>query len=158
MPDRVPTVDRCLPNRPVLRLSNPHLPVEVHTNACGYGIGAVVVQKDGDAEHIVGYCYYSVTEQECLAVAFATRQFRPYLLGIPFTVVTDQASSTWLITTNNPRWRLTLWSLLRQELNVTIRHWTGRKNSNSDAFSRLLYDAPVAFEEEMPLLAVTEGR
>lgn len=100
---------RCLTSRPVLR----HLPVEVHTNACSYGIGAVLVQKDDDIEHVVSYASrhlnkaeenYSVTEQECLAVVFATRQFRPYLFGIPFTVVTDQASLTMADDHQKPKW------------------------------------------------------
>lgn len=36
-----------LTNSPVLRLLNPEVPVEEHTDACWYGVGAVTVQKNG---------------------------------------------------------------------------------------------------------------
>lgn len=94
---------------------------------------------------------YSATEQECLTVVFAARQFRPYIFGIPFTVVTDQASLTWLMTTKNPSGRLTRWSLLLQEFNISLRHRPGSKNANADALSRLPYDDAPTHEEEMPV-------
>uniref|UniRef100_A0A090XF40 RNA-directed DNA polymerase n=2 Tax=Ixodes ricinus TaxID=34613 RepID=A0A090XF40_IXORI len=155
-----------LTREPVLRLFDPSLPIEVHTDACGYGIGAVLVQRDGTQEYAVGYASrhlnaaeanYSTTEQECLAVVYATRQFRPYLFGVPFTVVTDQSSLTWLMTVKNPNGRLIRWSLLLQEFNIALKHRPGKKNGNADALSRLPYDPAPQEEEELPLLLVEGG-
>lgn len=155
-----------LTGEPVLRLFDPSLPIEVHTDACGYGIGAVLVQRDGTQEYAVGYASrhlnaaeanYSTTEQECLAVVYATRQFRPYLFGVPFTVVTDQSSLTWLMTVKNPNGRLIRWSLLLQEFNIALKHRPGKKNGNADALSRLPYDPAPQEEEELPLLLVEGG-
>ena len=39
---------------------------------------------------------YSVIQQECLAIVFATKQFSHYLLGRPFTFLTDHAPLQWL--------------------------------------------------------------
>ena len=39
---------------------------------------------------------YSVIQQECLAIDFATKQFRHYLLERPFTILTDHAPLLWL--------------------------------------------------------------
>lgn len=103
---------------------------------------------------------YSATEQECLAVIFAIRQFRPYLFGIPFTVITDQASLTWLMTTKNPSGRLTQWSLLLQEFDITLKHRPGIRNLDADALSRLPHDASDATSscEEMALFLADDQR
>lgn len=149
-----------LTTNPVLRLFNPSLPIEIHTDACGYGLGAVLVQRDASGEHVVGYASrhlnaaernYSATEQECLAVVYATRQFRPYIFGVPFTVVTDQASLTRLMTVRNPNGRLIRWSLLLQEFDITLRHRPGARNANADALSRLPFDPPSENQDEIPV-------
>ena len=71
--------------------------MQVHlllTSAVGIG---VVLEHDG---HPVAYVSqslkkaeknYSVIQQECLAIVFAMKQFRHYLLGPPFTILTDHA-------------------------------------------------------------------
>ena len=70
----------------------------LETDASAVGIGAVY-------GHPVAYVSralkkaekkYSVIQQECLAIVFATKQFRHYLLGRPFTILTDHAPLQWL--------------------------------------------------------------
>ena len=59
------------------------------TDASAVGLGAVL-EQDG---HVIAYasrsltapeCQYSVIQRECLAVVYAVKQFRHYLLGRPF--------------------------------------------------------------------------
>ena len=66
------------------------------TDASATGIGAVLEQ----GEHIVAYTSrmlsnsernYSVIQRECLAIVHALKQFRHYLLGYKFQLVTDHA-------------------------------------------------------------------
>ena len=55
--------------------------------------------------------HYHINEQEWLAVVWATRRYRPYLEGKPFTLRTDSKSLTWLETTKDQRVKLTRWAL-----------------------------------------------
>lgn len=63
-----------------LRHFNPDAPVDVHTDASGEGIRAVIAHRDvdGPMEHAIAYVYhkftkaerdYSATEEECSAIA-----------------------------------------------------------------------------------------
>ncbi|GFV10580.1 transposon Ty3-I Gag-Pol polyprotein [Trichonephila clavipes] len=70
---------------------------EIHTDASGYGIGAVLVQIQNNVEKVIAYASRTLTkpkklfhhERECLAIVWATNKFRPYIFGKHFTVVTD---------------------------------------------------------------------
>eukprot|EP00731_Ephydatia_muelleri_P030634 Em0022g148a len=71
-------------------------PFILETDASDVGIAAVL-QQDG---HVIAYASralskseknYSVIQKECLAIVYGTKQFRHYLLGRSFTVLTDHA-------------------------------------------------------------------
>ena len=74
----------------------------VQTDASLTAIGGVLSQiNDQGEEHPVAYCSrtlnqaernYTVTECECLAVIYYYQQFRVYLHGTKFYVVTDNSS------------------------------------------------------------------
>ena len=88
--------------KPVLISTDLNKPFVLHTDASGVGIGVVLSRNDGDgADGPVTFfsrklkrakTQYTLTEQECLAVAEAIRYFSVYFLGAEFTVIA--ASST----------------------------------------------------------------
>ena len=78
---------------------------------------------------------YSIIEQECLAIVFATKQFRHYLLGRPFTILTDHAPLRWL-SGQKMEGLLCWWALALQEYDFIIRYRKDSQNSNADALSR----------------------
>ena len=62
--------------------------------------------------------------------------FRPYLLGHPCLVYTDHAACLSILNTARPSGKLARWALTIQEMDITIKHKSGKRNTNADALSR----------------------
>jgi len=75
-------------------------------------------------------------EKEALAVVFAVKHFRFYLLGKRFSVITDNNALRWLHSLE-PKGRIALWIMDLQEFEFDIQHRPGKSNQNADALSRL---------------------
>lgn len=84
-------------------------------DASDLGVGAVLLQGDGDNERVIAYLSrkltaqerkFQTTERECLAVITAIEKFRPYVEGVKFTVITDHASLLWLIKYKKSGWSI----------------------------------------------------
>ena len=115
-------------------------PFVVQTDASAVGLGAVLEQDN----KVIAYasrslskpeCNYSTIQKECLAIVFAMKQFRHYLLGRPFTLMTDHAPLQWL-SAQKMEGLLCRWALALQEYTFTIVHRKGTLNGNADALSR----------------------
>ena len=98
------TLKTCLICAPILaypRFDHKATEFVLQTDASGVGLGAVLEQDS----HVVAYAsrtlscseqQYSVIQQECLAILYALKQFRHYLLGRQFKILTDHAPLQWL--------------------------------------------------------------
>ena len=115
-------------------------PFQLQTDASSIGVGAVL-EQDG---HVIAYASrvlstsernYSVIQRECLAIVFALKQFRHYLLGRPFTLYTDHAPLQWL-SAQKTEGLLARWTLAMQEFTFTIQYRKGADNGNADSLSR----------------------
>ena len=113
---------------------------QLHTDASATGLGAVLEQGG----KVVAYASrtlnqaernYSVIQRECLAIIYALKQFRHYLLGRPFTLLTDHAPLQWLAG-QKMEGLLARWALATQEYDFTISYRKGSANGNADALSR----------------------
>ena len=137
-----------LVSAPVLAYPRFGLGIEfiLETDASGIGLGAILSQTQDDGElHPIAYAScsldnsernYGITELETLAVVWAARHFRPYLLGHHTIVFTDHSACVSVLRTARPSGKIARWALTVQELNLTLKHRAGKLNSNADALSR----------------------
>ena len=70
-----------------------------------------------------------------MAIVYATKQFRHYLLGRQFQIQTDHAPLQWL-SAQRMEGLLCRWALALQEYSFTIVHRKGILNANADSLSR----------------------
>eukprot|EP00731_Ephydatia_muelleri_P017330 Em0010g428a len=109
---------------------------ELQTDASAVGLGAVL-EQDG---HVAAYASRSSTqaesviERECLAVLYAVKQFRHYLLGRAFVLHTDHQPLQWL-SAQKMEGRLCHWAQALQEFDFTTKIRRGSSNANADALS-----------------------
>lgn len=138
-----------LTSHPVLRQPDLTKPFVIHTDASGYALGAVLSQWQDGLEYACAFISrtlnkheinYGITEKECLAVVFAVNQFRPYVYGTKFTVVTDHSALKWLMSVSEPAGRLARWAMSLQCFDFDIQHRRGVKHTNADALSRPVLD------------------
>jgi len=112
----------------------------LQTDASSTAIGAVLSQEDRPVAYASRRMTkaernYAVREQEALAIVWAVKKFRPFLLSAKFTVQTDHASLRWLMETKTPG-KIARWALALSEYTFDIVHRPGRANGNADALSR----------------------
>ena len=118
---------------PVLRLPDLNKPFEVIADACGVGLGAVLMQ-DGQPVAFDGKRLtpaeqnYDVGEQELLAVIHALERWRCYLDGVTFTVVTDHSPNTFFTTKKLLSPRQARWAQRLSPYSFNWQYRPGRKN------------------------------
>ena len=83
----------------------------------------------------VGATLQRHTEGMPIAIVFALKQFRHYLLGRKLQLVTDHAPLQWL-SAQKMEGMLCRWALAMQEFSFDISYRKGSLNGNADALSR----------------------
>jgi len=130
------------------------------TDASEHGVGAVFSTSHGT---VVEYASRSLTdaekkyctsEQECLAILWATRKLRHYLIGVRFTLKTDHKSLEWLESARQSHARaqqLKRWALELQAFEFDVVHCPGKLNQHADTISR----CPVAIVGVSPSISTS---
>ncbi|KAH8272437.1 hypothetical protein KR044_000587, partial [Drosophila immigrans] len=147
---------------PVLCSPDFSKPFAIHCDASKTGVGAVLVQvaDNGDERPaafiakklIKSQRNYTVTEQECLAAIVALKNFRAYVKGHEFTIVTDHASLKWLMSNHDWNCRLARWALALQRYRFKIEHRKGSLNVVPDSLSRVNEDVVAVIDLQKGLI------
>ena len=140
------SLKRALTTAPIL--SPPDWDQEFHVtlDASGWCLGAILWQYQGDWKE-GPICYasrqmspaernYTTTEREALAVVYACRKFRHYLLGYRVVFHTDHNSLKYLVNKLDLSGRITRWILLLEEFNYEVVVKPGKTKSNADYLFR----------------------
>ena len=148
-----------LTSAPVLVSPDTTQSYELIADACGTGIGSVLLQNEkpiafesrkfNPAEQ-----NYTVTEQELLAIIHSLMTWRYLLEGLPkeqLKLVTDHSPLTFMPTVQNMSRRQVRWSEILQRYPCTWEHRAG-KNNVADPISRRPGQA-----QTIPITAVTRG-
>ena len=129
------TIKTLMCSSPILRNPDWTRDFLVHVDASYTGLGAILGQTDfEDREYVIAYASrslrppeinYTVTELECSAIVFAIKQFKVYLHGHHFTIVTDHWSLQWLASMKEKNAKLTRWSLMLQDFDYNVKYRPG---------------------------------
>lgn len=157
------TLKNKLINSPILQFPDFSREFIITTDACDYGIGACLSQGEINKDKPVSYTSrllnsaernYSTIEKEMLAIVYAVNQFRPYVYGSQFTLVTDHRPLTWLNSVNSPNSRIVRWRLSMEDYTYKVVYKPGRINSNVDSLSRNPVDSPEGLVHVAPVRRV----
>jgi hypothetical protein len=119
---------------------------EIHTDASKVRISAILSQKNDTGETFIISTAsrvltsveqrYTICELELLAIVYALKKFRVYVVGHPVTVYTDNKALSFLKKCSLTSDRVTRWILQLQEYDLQIQHISGAKNFFADVLSR----------------------
>ena len=128
-------------SEPLLKLPDLQKPFEVHCDACGDSLGAVLLQEGhpiayesrrlNEQEKILG-----IYEKELLAAIHALQSWKHYLLGTPFVLRTDHQSLQYFMTQTKLGEKQMRWANFLSQFHFHIAHVAGKQNPVADALSR----------------------
>ena len=145
-----------LSSPPVLAFADFSKPFIVHTDASGFGLGAVLLQEQEDGtERVIAYASrglrrsernYPAHKLEFLALKWSvTDKFHDYLFGNKFVVKTDNNPLTYILSSAKLDATGHRWVAALSAYDFDIVYKPGKQNSDCDGLSR----KPCLFSEEI---------
>nr|GEU33336.1 reverse transcriptase domain-containing protein [Tanacetum cinerariifolium] len=144
--DAFNTLKKKLTEASILVVPDWNLPFELMCDASDFVIGAVLGQRKTKHFQPIHHAsktiteaqiHYTMTEKEMLAVVYAFKKFRPYLVLSKSIVYTDHSALKYLLNKQDAKPRLLWWVLLLQEFDTIILDKKGSENLAADHLSRL---------------------
>ncbi|CDH61371.1 retrotransposon ty3-gypsy subclass [Lichtheimia corymbifera JMRC:FSU:9682] len=144
---------------PILASPDDSKPYIIETDACDYGVGAVLLQKGSDGiAHPIAFeskklskeeRSYPAQERELLAILHALRTWRCFIEGRSYTVFSDHNPLHYFRTQSKPTTRLTRWIADIELYDPDIQYKPGKENYIPDLLSRR--DGPNCDTKEQPM-------
>lgn len=140
---------KALINSPVLIFPDFTDTFYVTTDASNYAVGAVLSQGEIPDDRPIQYfsktlggaqLNYATIHKELLGIVLAIEQFRYYLYGKQFVVITDHRPLVALFKQSKLNSRLLRWKIQLAEYDFKIIHLPGKLNFVADCLSRIEFD------------------
>jgi transposase InsO family protein len=141
------TLRSLLVSSPILAFADYSKPFEVHTDASGSGLGAILYQLQDGKKRVIAYASrglkpsernYPAHKLEFLALKWAvTEKFHDYLYGQRFEVWTDNNPLTYVLTSARLDAAGHRWLARLSSYDFSIHYKSGITNVDADALSRL---------------------
>lgn len=150
------TLKDILCTEPILKVFDPSCESELHTDASKNGYGACLMQLHDGKWFPVFYLSkrttsseqnYSSYELEILAIIYALRKLRVYLLGLEFRIITDCNAFNLTMRKRDINPRVARWALQLEEFNCIVVHRSGSAMRHVDALSR--YPSVYAMQDDL---------
>nr|GFB06288.1 reverse transcriptase domain-containing protein [Tanacetum cinerariifolium] len=135
-----------LTKAPILIAPNWDQPFELMCDASDFAVGVVLGQRIEKHFRPIHYASktmnqaetnYTTTEKEMLAVVYAFKKFRSYLIINKSIVYTDHSALKYLFAKKDVKARLLRWILLLQEFDFKVIDTRGAENYAADHLLRL---------------------
>jgi hypothetical protein len=126
---------------PVLVLPDLQKGFDIYCDACGQGLGWVLMQEG----HVIAYASrqlrknelnYPTHDLELAAVVHTLKIWRHYVMGTKCQVYTDHKSLKYIVTQKDLNLRQRRWLELIKDYDLEIRYHPGKANLVADALSR----------------------
>ena len=133
-----------LMNAPILAFPTETGLYVLDTDTSNFGLGGVLSQVQNDEERVVAYCScalrpsqrrYCTTKREMLAAVAMCIQFRSYLRGARFSLLTDKKSLVRLHRFKDTEGMMCRWLHALQQFQFSIVHRPGKDHGNADGLS-----------------------
>ena len=141
------TLKEMLCSNQMMAYPNLQKPYKLHTDACDYAVGGILVQEDDEGvERVIQYVSHQLNgsqlkwatiEKEAFGVVYCLTKLRPYLWGADFTVFTDHKPLKSLFTSQMRNIKIQRWAVLIAEYGCEIKYHEGVKNIRADMLSRI---------------------
>lgn len=139
-----------LTSPPILAYPEFQNPFELHTDASGKGLGAILYQTQNNEKKVIAYASrslskaeknYSAFKLEFLALKWAvTEKFSDYLLNNQFTVYTDNNPLTHILTSAKLDATGQRWASALGQYNFNIIYRAALNNCDADSMSRYPFE------------------
>ena len=145
------TLKSKLVSAPILALSCFGEPFKLYTDASDFAVGCVLEQVQGGKSRVIAYASqvltpnkrkWSAFQREAYALLWASRKFRPYILGSKVTFITDHAPLTYLRKKDSIPEKVQAYFLELEQYDYTLEHRPGKQHGNADTLSRIPADTP----------------
>jgi hypothetical protein len=139
--DAFHTLRRQLTIAPVLAQPDNSKPFDVYYDACGTGLGCVLMQDN----RVIAYASralrpheqnYPTHDLELAAVVHALNMWRHYLMGTHCNTYTDHKSLKYIFTQADLNMRQRRWLELIKDYDLEVHYHPGKANVVADALSR----------------------